>query len=196
MPTRPRLHRARHRPRRRAAPRTPIDANLRELLRAGLEQAVPFNLHNDVRIREVSARCGIAELPDAEHLKNHLGTQHGGALFAAGEAAAGAAYVGAFSEHLGEIRMNAQEAHITYIRWAEGSITAKSSLKQRRREVLDALRANGRVDLPMACTLYDAENRVVAEMTFRFLLKRLAPVACSEPGAHPTGATHKTLTYP
>jgi acyl-coenzyme A thioesterase PaaI-like protein len=138
---------------------------------------VPFNLHNDVRIKEVSPRCGVAELPDAEHLKNHLGTQHGGALFAAAEAAAGAAYVGAFSEHLTEIRMNAQEAHITYIRWAKGAITARSILKQRRRDVLDALRADGRIDLPMACTLYDAENRVVAEMTFRFHLKYLAPLA-------------------
>lgn len=147
---------------------------MHELLRSGLEQAVPFNLHNGVRIVEVSARCGTAELPDAEHLKNHLGTQHGGALFAVAEAAAGAAYIGAFSEQLTEIRMNAQEAHITYIRWAKGKITARSSLEQKPQEILDALRTDGCIDLPMSCTLYDANNRVVAEMTFRFHLKQIA----------------------
>ncbi len=74
-----------------------LDPGLGELLRSGLEHAVPLNVHNAVRISEISVRRGIAQLPDAEHLKNRLGTQHGGALFAAGEAAAGAAYVGAFS---------------------------------------------------------------------------------------------------
>lgn len=145
-----------------------------ELLRSGLEQAVPFNLHNHVRIREVGAGRGTAELPDAEHLKNHLGTQHGGALFAVAEAAAGAAYVGAFSDHLADIRMNAQEAHITYIRWARGPITARSSLACQPREILDALDAHGHVDLSMASALYDAAENLVAEMTFRFRLKRLA----------------------
>jgi acyl-coenzyme A thioesterase PaaI-like protein len=183
MATRPRQSCPSHRPRGRPAAERPLDPGLLERLRAGLEQAVPFNLHNDVRISEVSARRGIAELPDAEHLKNHLGTQHGGALFAAAEAAAGAAYVGAFSEHLGEIRMNAQEAHITYIRWAKGQITAKSSLRQKPREVLEALENDGRVDLPMSCTLYDAEDRVVAEMTFRFQLKQIGHIPPGAPSS-------------
>jgi acyl-coenzyme A thioesterase PaaI-like protein len=35
---------------------------------------------------------GVAALPDGEHLKNHLGTQHGGARsFAVADAARGAA---------------------------------------------------------------------------------------------------------
>lgn len=147
------------------------DSELFELLRAGLEQAIPFNVHNEVHVSEVAPGRGVAELPDAAHLQNHLGTQHGGALFAAGEAAAGAAYVGAFCDHLADIRMNAQEVHISYIRWAKGPITARSSLEQRPQEVLAQLHENGRVDLPMTCTLYDSSDRVVARMSFRFHLK-------------------------
>ncbi len=141
------------------------------LLREGLEQAVPFNLHNEVRILEVGAGSGVAMIPDAAHLKNHLGTQHGGALFAVAEAAAGAAYVGAFMEHLGEIRMNAQEVHIKYMHWARGPITARSTLEQEIPELLACLHRTGRLDLTMRSTLHDADERTVSEMTFRFQLK-------------------------
>jgi acyl-coenzyme A thioesterase PaaI-like protein len=156
-------------------PESTLSPEMRELLRDGLEQAVPFNLHNNIRISEVAVGRGIAELPDVEHLRNHLGTQHGGALFAAGEAAAGAAYIGAFSEHLAEIRMNAQEVHITYVRWARGRITAKSRLTDQPHDILSALREAGRVDLSMPCTLHDTHDHVVAEMTFRFHLKHVGP---------------------
>jgi acyl-coenzyme A thioesterase PaaI-like protein len=174
MSTQSRQRRPRQKRRQSDLSSSVLNSDMRELLRSGLEQAVPFNLHNDIHIVEVSPKRGTAELPDLEHLRNHLGTQHGGALFAAAEAAAGAAYVGAFGEHLAEIRMNAQEAHITYIRWAKGKIMAKSYLEQKPQEVLNALRTHGRVDLPMSCTLYDANDRVVAEMTFRFHLKQIA----------------------
>lgn len=153
----------------------PLSPEMCELLRDGLEQAIPFNLHNNIRISEVAVGRGTAELPDAEHLRNHLGTQHGGALFAAGEAAAGAAYIGAFSEHLAEIRMNAQEVHVNYLRWAKGPITAKSRLTDQPRDILNILREAGRVDLSMPCTLHDTDDRVVAEMIFRFHLKHVAP---------------------
>jgi acyl-coenzyme A thioesterase PaaI-like protein len=91
-----------------------------------------------VRIIEVATGYGMVELPDAAHLLNHLDTQHGGALFAVGEAAAGAAYVGTFYPYLGEIRMNAQEAHVTYQRWAKGPIVARSDFEQDPRYVREA----------------------------------------------------------
>ncbi len=77
-----------------------LPEDIHELARSGLEQAVPFNLHNNVSILEVGTTYGVAEIPDAPHLKNHLGTQHGAALFAVAEAAAGTAYAGAFLEQL------------------------------------------------------------------------------------------------
>lgn len=162
-------------------PESALSPEMCELLRDGLERAIPFNLHNNIRISEVAVGHGTAELPDAEHLMNHLGTQHGGALFAAGEAAAGAAYIGAFSEHLAEIRMNAQEVHINYVRWARGPIIAKSSLTDQPRDILSTLRETGRVDLSMPCTLHDTNDRVVAEMIFRFHLKHVAPTQNSAP---------------
>jgi acyl-coenzyme A thioesterase PaaI-like protein len=151
-----------------------LPEDVHELARSGLEQAVPFNLHNNVRIIEVGTTYGVAEIPDAPHLKNHLGTQHGAALFAVAEAAAGAAYVGAFLEQLQHIRMNAQEAHITYIHWAQGPITARSTLTQSPQQALQALQQNGRTDLTIPCDLLDTQQTKIAHITFRFHLKQNA----------------------
>jgi uncharacterized protein (TIGR00369 family) len=153
---------------------------LKEHLRAGLERAIPFNAHNHVRIREVADGYGVAELPDSEHLKNHLGSQHGGALFAVAEAAAGAAYIGSFVDHIATIRMNAQEAHITYMRWARGPITARCVIERSPREILEVLYATGHVDLTMSCGLADSSRRAVGEMSFRF---RLTLLSRSESGS-------------
>jgi acyl-coenzyme A thioesterase PaaI-like protein len=152
-----------------------LPSHIAEMLRDGLQQAIPFNLHNAVQIQEVGVGYGVASIPDAEHLKNHLGTQHGAALFAVAEAAAGAAYIGAFMDHLGEIRMNAQEVHITYLRWAKGPITARSRLGRAPQEILELLHSDGSLDLQMPSELLDRDGRVVSQMSFRFYLKLVQP---------------------
>ena len=43
----------------------------------------------------------MVSLPEADNLNNHVGSQHAGALFSAGEAASGGAFVGAFAERMG-----------------------------------------------------------------------------------------------
>ena len=76
-------------------PRMDYDA-----IRGGLQQAVPFNPHLGLEIAEVGQGVGVVKLPDRSELRNHVGSQHAGALFAAGEAASGAAFVGTFAERL------------------------------------------------------------------------------------------------
>ena len=74
-----------------------------ETVRAGLEQAIPYNRHVGLEVLEVGDGTAIVRLPEADVLKNHVGSQHAGALFSAGEAASGGAFVGSFAERLGEI---------------------------------------------------------------------------------------------
>jgi len=52
---------------------------------------VPFHMHARIRVLEAPAGQGCAEIPDLAELKNHLGTVHGGMLFALGEVAAATA---------------------------------------------------------------------------------------------------------
>ena len=65
-----------------------------EAVRAGMEAAIPFNRHVGLSVTEVGEGRGVVALPAEDHLHNHVGSQHAGALFSAGEAASGAAFVG------------------------------------------------------------------------------------------------------
>ena len=95
-----------------------------EAVRAGLEAAIPFNRHIGLEVAEVGDGRGAIRLPDDDRLHNHVGSQHAGALFSAGEAASGAAFVGAFAEHMGGITPLARNAEISYLKLAKGPITA------------------------------------------------------------------------
>jgi acyl-coenzyme A thioesterase PaaI-like protein len=146
----------------------PIDYSA---IAAGLNQAIPFNTHLGLQTVTVAADHGTVKLPSADHLHNHVGSQHAGALFSAGEAASGAAFVGAFAEMLGAITPLAQSADISYRKIARGEITATA----RFAEDMDALRAElereGRVRFPIGVELTDAEGTVVAEMTVNWYVR-------------------------
>jgi acyl-coenzyme A thioesterase PaaI-like protein len=135
-----------------------------EALRAGLGQAIPFNLHLGLEVEEIGPGLGVVRLPEGEHLVNHVGSQHAGGLFSAGEAASGGAFVGAFAERMGDITPLARRASIEYLKIARGPITATARLEdsEGRRATLDA---DGVVEFPVDVELTDGEGTVVARMT-------------------------------
>src|ERR1700684_3420829 len=90
----------------------------------GLNQAIPFNVHLGLQTITVAPDHGVVSLPAEAHLHNHVGSQHAGALFSAGEAASGAAFVGAFLDIMGEITPLAESAQIAYKKLAKGEIIA------------------------------------------------------------------------
>ena len=139
---------------------------------AGLSQAIPFNVHLGLETITVAADHGVVRLPDAQHLHNHVGSQHAGALFAAGEAASGAAFVGSFLDIMGEITPLAESAEIAYRKLAKGEITATARFSEDRDALRATLDAEGRVRFPIAVELADAQGVVVAEMTVRWYVRR------------------------
>src|SRR3712207_1094079 len=145
-----------------------------EAIRGGLEQAIPFNAHVGLRVREVGPGHGVIELPDDERLRNHVGSQHAGALFAAGEAASGAAFVGTFAERMADIRPLAESGEIAYRRLANGPVTATGRLSEDAGALLGRLDADGVVRFPVAVDLTDASGETVAEMTVRWHVKTRA----------------------
>ncbi|HLM25354.1 MAG TPA: DUF4442 domain-containing protein [Thermoleophilaceae bacterium] len=136
-----------------------------EAVRAGYEQAIPFNQHVGLEMVEVADGVGVVRLPEGGHLLNHVGSQHAAALFAAGEAASGGAFIGAFAERMGEITPLAKSAEIDYRKLANGPITATGRLSREKDELLGALDSDGRVEFPIEVELADAEGTVVAGMT-------------------------------
>ena len=136
-----------------------------EVVRAGLEQAIPFNQHVGLEVLEVGAGTGSVRLPEEPHLQNHVGSQHAGALFSAGEAASGAAFVGAFAEHLGGLTPLAKSATIEYLKLAKGPITATGTLERDVAELMSEVESSGRAEFPISVSLADGEGTEVARMT-------------------------------
>ena len=143
-----------------------------DAIRGGLQQAVPFNTHLGLEITEVAAGVGVVTLLDRAELLNHVGSQHAGALFAAGEAASGAAFVGAFAERLGDITPLVRDANITYKKPALGKITATGRTSQEDAELLAALDEDGAVSFCVDVTLANAKDETVAEMTVNWNVRK------------------------
>jgi acyl-coenzyme A thioesterase PaaI-like protein len=145
-----------------------------EAVAAGLNQAIPFNRHLGLEVTEVGPGRGVVVLPDGEHLHNHVGSQHAGGLFAAGEAASGGAFLGAFAEHLGGLTPLARRASIEYRKLARGPITATGTLDSDVGGLLSALESDGKVEFPVNVEMTDGDGNVVATMTVEWHVRRNA----------------------
>ena len=143
-----------------------------DAIRGGLQEAVPFNTHVGLQIAEVGPGVGVVKLPDRSELRNHVGSQHAGALFAAGEAASGAAFVGAFADRLGDITPLAQSADIRYRELARGTITATGTLAADPGELVAALDGEGSVKFCVDVDLTNAHGDTVADMTVNWTVKK------------------------
>jgi uncharacterized protein (TIGR00369 family) len=145
-----------------------------EAVRQGLEQAIPYNRYLGLEVAEVGDGRGVVRLPADERLHNHVGSQHAGALFSAGEAASGGAFVGAFAERMGEITPLARTAEISYLKLARGAITATGTLGEGKDALLERLDADGKVEFPVEVELSDAEGNTVASMTVNWHVRKNA----------------------
>jgi len=145
-----------------------------EVIRAGLQQAIPFNTFVGLEVAEVSEGRGVVVLPARPELTNHVGSQHAGALFSAGEAASGAAFVSAFAPRMADITPLAESATIAYRRIARGRITATALFGSDAQELFAELDREGRVRFPIEVALTDAGGDPVAEMTVAWYVRAKA----------------------
>lgn len=143
-----------------------------EALRAGLAQAIPFNGHVGLEIMEIGDGRGVVRLPDEDFTKNHVGSQHAGALFSAGEAASGGAFIGAFAEHMGGITPLAKSADIDYLKLAKGAITATGTLGEDKTALIERLESDGRVEFPISVSMADGGGTEVAKMTVHWHVRK------------------------
>ncbi len=146
----------------------------------GMTQAVPFAGFLGVEITSLTAGEATALLPERAELKNHVGSQHAGALFTAAETASGAAFVGAFAERMGDVTPLARNAEISYEKIAKGPIEAKATLGVPADEALATLDAEGKVVFPCQIELTDADGQRVATATVQWHVRLNKP---SEPQA-------------
>jgi acyl-coenzyme A thioesterase PaaI-like protein len=143
-----------------------------EALRAGLQQAVPFNTHIGLEVEEVALGRGVVQLPDDQALRNHTGSQHASALFAAGQAASGAAIAAVFVQELPKLELLPQGAEITYKKVSRGPITATGVLGADPDTLLEELGREGCVEFTVDVSLTDGAQHVVADLSVRWLVRQ------------------------
>jgi acyl-coenzyme A thioesterase PaaI-like protein len=142
-----------------------------DALAAGYEQAIPFSAFIGLKVKEISPGQGTVVLPAGENTMNHVRSQHAGALFTAGEAASGAAFISVFAERMADVTPLAQNAQISYTRIARGDITATGRFERDPGEIFAELDREGRVRFPIAVTLTDAEQNIVCEMSVEWYVR-------------------------
>jgi acyl-coenzyme A thioesterase PaaI-like protein len=143
----------------------------------GMTAAVPFAGYLELEITSVAAGRATVRLPERDELKNHVGSQHAGALFTAAEAASGAAFVAAFVERMAEVTPLARSAEIAYEKIAKGPITASAKLGITKDEALATLDSAGKVEFPCEVVLSDADGTRVASATVRWHVRLNKPAA-------------------
>jgi len=143
----------------------------------GMTMAVPFAGHLGITVTEMAAGEATALLPERDELKNHVGSQHAGALFTAAETASGAAFVGAFAERMGDVTPLARSAEIAYEKIAKGPIEAKATLGMPGDEALATLDREGKVEFPCHVLLTDAAGTQVASATVAWHVRLNKPAA-------------------
>jgi uncharacterized protein (TIGR00369 family) len=146
-----------------------------DLIAKGMTQVVPFVGYLGLEIESLDAGEATVVLPDKGELKNHVGSQHAGALFTAAETASGAAFVGAFAERMGEVRPLARSAEISYEKIAQGEVRARATLGVPAAEALATLDAEGKVEFPCQIELTDSEGTTVATAIVRWHVRKTEP---------------------
>lgn len=147
------------------------DESTFEFIREMLGSIVPFASHVGVTVDRVDDGTAVATLPDADELKNHVGTQHAGALYTVAEAASGAAMAGALAPFVADAVSVVKRSSSRFVAPARGPITATAVSTRSGADVRAEYETSGRTAFTMRVTLADEDDTGVAEMDFEWVVR-------------------------
>ncbi|MCE6999575.1 DUF4442 domain-containing protein [Saccharothrix sp. S26] len=136
-----------------------------------MKQAVPWVKTVGVEFPEVAADRVVAELPDREELRNHVGGPHAAMMFGVAETASGAVVMAAFAPHLTKATPLVARSEIAYKKLALGTLRAEAVLGRPAAEVVAELESGTRPEFPVAVTITDAQGVTTGEMTVVWTLR-------------------------
>ncbi|WP_158848159.1 DUF4442 domain-containing protein [Saccharothrix deserti] len=136
-----------------------------------MKQAVPWVKTMGVEFLEVAGDRVVAELPDREELRNHVGGPHAAMMFGVAETASGAVVMAAFTEHMDKATPLVARSEITYKKLALGALRAEAVLGRPAADVVAELEAGRRPEFPVGVTLTNAEGVTTGEMTVVWTLR-------------------------
>ena len=131
-----------------------------------LVEAEPFLGHLGLEVLEAQTGTVALCLALRPEVTNHIGSVHGGAQYALGEAAAIALAATLFPEWLPDLDLLTAQAAIIYHRPARGDLTARAALPAKECERLRTeFGARGRVRFSAAVALADADGMSATTLT-------------------------------
>jgi acyl-coenzyme A thioesterase PaaI-like protein len=135
---------------------------------------VPFAKHLALELTEVGAGTAQAKLPDETFNSNHIGAQHAGALFTAGETASGAAVAGVLGQRILSLRTVVKDAQIRFLKVARGPILANAAVSGDAKEIAKGIDDTGKAEFAVDVALVDQSGTVVADMTVNWHVSQRA----------------------
>lgn len=136
-----------------------------DMIKANLDQAVPFATHVGVKLLELGDGTASAVLDQRPEVSNHIQSMHAGAMFTLGEAASGAAMAGALAPVILEMRPVAATGAIAFKKVALGRLTAHAKTSRDGASLLQTLKEAGKVAFDVSVDIRDAQGDTVVEMT-------------------------------
>ncbi|WP_033443220.1 DUF4442 domain-containing protein [Saccharothrix sp. NRRL B-16314] len=136
-----------------------------------MKQTVPWVKTVGVEFPEVAADRVVAELPDREDLRNHVGGPHAAMMFGVAETASGAVVIAAFGPHMDKATPLVVRSEIAYKKVARGTLRAEAVLGRPAADVVAELAAGTRPEFPVSVTITNAEGVTTGEMTVVWTLR-------------------------
>jgi acyl-coenzyme A thioesterase PaaI-like protein len=141
-----------------------------EKIREVADSMVPFGVHVGVRITEVGPERAVVEIPDLDHMTNHMGTVHAGALFLAADIAGASAFVGAMVPRLPQVqRLVLRDGRNAFLKPALGRIRAIATVDDRTISSIVSRNVEEKFDLDGKAMLYDDNDVLVAKFYFDYV---------------------------
>lgn len=135
-------------------------------------KVVPFHDHAQIEIVDAPPGLGAARIPDAPELTNHLGTIHGGMLFAVGEVAAASGMYRLLGADTGRVRAITRRATIDYLKPARGAISGAATIGMSAADIAASLARLPSINVPVSVDLTDDEGVVVARLAIEWFVGR------------------------
>ncbi|ONI81853.1 DUF4442 domain-containing protein [Saccharothrix sp. ALI-22-I] len=136
-----------------------------------MKRAVPWVKTMGVEFPEVAGDRVVAELPDREELRNHVGGPHAAMMFGVAETASGAVVMAAFTDHTDKATPLVVRSEITYKKVAMGTLRAEAVLGRPAADVVAELASGTRPEFPVGVTITNAEGVTTGEMTVVWTLR-------------------------
>lgn len=142
-----------------------------QVLKAMLEQAVPFIRRIGLEIKSLGDHKVRVELPFRDENANHVGTAHAGVIFTVGETAGAALAASCFD--MGKLMIVVRGAKVSYRKPIRGLLTCTGEIDPAAaRAASEKVEREGKVNFPVQLKMTNEKGEPAVELEFEYHLRK------------------------